>query len=106
MIKDVYEIGELVSVVDNWWDMVDTQEIPAPLPLFDAQVQEPLCGIIVNKETYPGTSHFPISEDAMDARYRHHGLYHVLLSTGKVKKYFHNRLDKIELEEEGHNINE
>ena len=94
MVDPVYEIGELVSVVDNWWDLVDTSEIPAPLPLFDAQRQEPMCGIIVDKEIYPGV------HDALGKKgYNTHGLYHVLLSNGKIKKYFQGRLDKIELEE-------
>ena len=98
--ENVYSIGDLVSVVDNWWEAIDTQNIPAPLPLFDAQKEKALFGIIVEVELYPGTKKYVKDTQADPFRARNHGLYHVLLSTGKVKKYFQNRLDKINLEGE------
>tara|TARA_B100000287_G_scaffold378426_2_gene380859 strand:- start:352 stop:651 length:300 start_codon:yes stop_codon:yes gene_type:complete len=93
METDVYEIGDLVYVVDNWWENIDTQQIPAPLPLFEAQRQEKLCGIIVDREIYPGALG-DIDRKINTYKMKHSGLYHVLLSNGKIKKYFHNRLDR------------
>jgi len=94
-----YEIGDLVSVVDNWWDLGDfTQNdfnrVRSPsLPFFDEDKDKSIFGIIVDVEVYPGGSQF-IKE------YKSHGLYHVLLSTGMIKKYFQNRLDMINPKEE------
>jgi hypothetical protein len=94
MKPGIYEIGDLVSVVDNWWDSVDTRQVPALLPL-ESEIQK-LYGIIVDKEIYPAA----INASPHAFLSKHNGLYHVLLTNGKVKKYFHNRLDKMGQAEE------
>ena len=90
-----YEIGDLVSVVDNWWNLGDFEQTTSPsLPFFDEDRDKSLFGIIVDVEVYPGGSQ-SIKE------YKSHGLYHVLLSTGMVKKYFHNRIDVVNPKRDG-----
>lgn len=95
----MYDIGDLVSVVDNWYDMVAedldlSSGKPMNLPLFtEGHESKKVHGLIVDKEVYPGT--IVNNETSNPYRVKHNGLYHVLLSNGKVKKYFHNRLEKI-----------
>ena len=97
--SSLYDIGDLVSVVDNWYDMVAedldlSSGQPMNLPLFrEGHESKKVHGLIVDKEVYPGT--VVNSETTNAYRTKHNGLYHVLLSNGKVKKYFHNRLEKI-----------
>jgi len=97
-------IGDLVSVVDNWYDMVAVDSTcgrttvpptqPVSLPLFDHQKR--VHGLIVDRENYPGINAVKDEElNPYTANFKHSGLYHVLLSNGKVKKYFQNRLEKI-----------
>ena len=94
-------IGDLVSVVDNWYDMIAVDSTagrttgptqPVSLPLFDHQ--ERVHGLIVDRENYPGINAVK-DEELNPYTAKHSGLYHVLLSNGKVKKYFQNRLEKI-----------
>ena len=97
MTEEQLFIGDLVSVVDSWYDMIatDVDTMPAQplkLPLFDHQKR--VHGLIVDRENYPGIN--AVNDEELNPYVaKHSGLYHVLLSNGKVKKYFHNRLEKI-----------
>ena len=90
----LYEIGDLVSVVDNWYDMVAedldlSSGQPMNLPLFrEGHESKKVHGLIVDKEVYPGT----IVNNETSNPYRVSTTDSTTFCFPTVKKTFHNRL--------------
>ena len=102
-----YEVGDLVSVIDNWWEAevlpAQGKQLPLLPPSENPLVPHRVHGLIVDSEVYPvnkSLKNVPlIPEPSRPSRREiplvQKLLYHVMLPSGEVKKYFHNRLEKI-----------